>query len=64
MVIAIVITSKVESKLLPKRTLCCQGSLASPKQETLRLLQEPDDEFAFPAGITGEACSDYSVTTF
>lgn len=40
MVIAIVITSKVESKLLPKRTLCCQGSLASPKQETLRLLQE------------------------
>lgn len=63
MVIAIVITSKVESKLLPKRT-SCQGSLASPKQETLRLLREPDDEFAFPAGITGEACSDYSITTF
>lgn len=39
MVIAIVITNKVESKLLPKQTLCRQGSFASPKQETPRLLQ-------------------------
>lgn len=38
MVIAIVITNKVKSKLLPKQTLFCQASATSPRQETLQLL--------------------------
>lgn len=38
MVIAIVITNKVKSKLLPKQTLFCQASVTSPRQETLQLL--------------------------
>lgn len=48
-----VITNKVESKLLPKQTLLCQASLPPKAGNTEVIRSEPDDEFAFDAEITG-----------
>lgn len=64
MVIAIEITNKMESKSLPRQTYSVR-LLCQPKAgNTAVMRSKADDEFAFDAGITGEACSDYGITSF